>query len=117
MVSLSLKASSLSRIRATGRDHVIPPSVERTTTTALDDPAANVPPLLATAETYTVPSGAKVTQGSVARKNSPPAQVVKAGEARLQVRPPSGLEAVTMPRAEPFDQRSCCHAATRWSAL
>ena len=48
MVSLSLKAAEPSRMSVTGSDHVMPPSPERETSTALSEPAAKVPPLVAT---------------------------------------------------------------------
>src|SRR2546423_15480767 len=45
-VSLSLNALAPSRIRVAGFDHVRPPSMDRETSTALEDPAAKVPPLV-----------------------------------------------------------------------
>ena len=49
------------------RVQVRPPSVERLASTALVDPGACVAPLNAIAAWCTVPSGAKLTHGSLER--------------------------------------------------
>src|SRR5207249_1337949 len=62
---------------------------------------------------WRVPSGAKESQGSLARSNAPPEQSVRPGTTlSSQVVPPSKLTPATLLLAPPFDQRSCCQSAT-----
>src|SRR5688500_8117449 len=99
---------------AIGLDQVSPPSVEREAKIALRPEGVNEVPLTATADWCTVPSGENVTQGSVARKKSPPfcalppLQCEKGTIRCVQVRPPSKVTPVTSPRAAPLEKRSCC---------
>ena len=64
-----------------------------------------------------------VTHGSDARSKLPPLAGVPplqrdiGAAARVQVPPPSNVNAVTGPREPPPDQRSCCQAPMKWLGL
>ena len=69
---LSLKNCAPSAISVCGADQEVPPSADRATRIALDEPGASVSPLKTSASAYAVPAGEKLTQGSDARSKSPP---------------------------------------------
>src|SRR6185437_6222845 len=117
--SLSLNGAALSRMTVAGGLHVLPASIDRLASTALDEPLANVSPVNAIPIWYATPSGPIATQGSLARAKSPPfaalppVQRESAACDHVQVAPASNEYAARSPRAPPSDQRSCCQTPIR----
>src|SRR3954454_314387 len=109
--SLSLNCAAVSLLAtALAADQVRPPSRDRLTVTQVSFGWVTESPVR-----YPVPSGPNDSHGSdtrVGRPAPPGAQAENAGSLRAHVRPASADVAATVPRAAPFDQRSCCQAAT-----
>src|SRR5690348_14989905 len=89
---------------STGSPHVRPPSSERLTSIPVRlSKTSNV-----WLTNHSVPSGPKLSQGSVARSNSPPAHLLIPGIVTCcQLVPPSRVTLATRPRDPPPDHRSC----------
>src|SRR6185312_15928050 len=117
--SLSLNGAAPSRMTVAGGLHVLPPSIDRLASTALDEPLANVSPVNAIPIWYAMPSGPIATHGSLARAKSPPfaalppVQRESAACDHVQVAPASNEYAARSPRAPPSVQRSCCQTPIR----